>query len=748
MVSPYVLGQLGKAFTTAVSHEDAATRQRADRRAQQWLDVMGAMAAGTVAVGSRTPVQDLPAWVTLEVLRGGFATGRALAECPLEGDELSLCARLGLPAQRRVLFGYFLTDAGQMELYDLLDSGTYAVSIPEDAMLLVVAWLTRAGERAAALELLEAVAPFVDRFRFAPRRAPVASTPPDHVFRSTAGETRTVLAARKPKRSVETQREAHLVWNPFADRALALVLAGRVDDRFDPSAVPGWTDAARSLLDEYERLATIHTLCGKHRRSGENLAILLASLREYVSTGALTPRQNGLLQIAVAGMTAKRGTPESLTLQQVRRTQHEQALLPAHHRLAGVAADRLAALSQAEGIPDVAPFAVPVTAAEAKETAVPEGTPMPAPVHRGLRRTRSAPVESLVADGTIPSAEVLASLVPTITATVVAEQYPDPAAARLMAANYRAFRRRRSLLLLDLAKQVQLGELPWVKTMAPFATGGDSAESVAVARRVAGLALDHFGGTILPNPLIAELDQLLRAGGLAIPLVEELASDIFMGRFSDKFRKSAVAAARLLRGTVYATYYGIDADVVERLGQEEKARVAVLRAFRRGVPAETFSDLCRHRAGFVVGAPWSVAANGTVIEQAQILTTHNLAALVEAGVSPSRPWADLAADAFDTTERLLRLAAGQPRPLATVKDAAYAWRQALFFLSLAPTGAAEEFLARARTATPDLPAAARILDGLDHALKGRAANPAFLGWTTGRHWILDHLQTPGVTNQR
>ncbi|WP_425953355.1 hypothetical protein [Xylanimonas sp. McL0601] len=41
-------------------------------------------------------------------------------------------------------------------------------------------------------------------------------------------------------------------------------------------------------------------------------------------------------------------------------------------------------------------------------------------------------------------------------------------------------------------------------------------------------------------------------------------------------------------------------------------------------------------------ATGSVATNGTVIEQAQILTTHNLAALVYVGVEPGRSWTELA----------------------------------------------------------------------------------------------------------
>ncbi len=83
MGQSYVLGQLAAAFTTASEHEDAATRQRARERVNRWSRVLQSVESGQVVVGSRAPVRGLPAWVTLEVVRGGFATGRASADHPL-----------------------------------------------------------------------------------------------------------------------------------------------------------------------------------------------------------------------------------------------------------------------------------------------------------------------------------------------------------------------------------------------------------------------------------------------------------------------------------------------------------------------------------------------------------------------------------------------------------------------------------------------------------------------------------------
>ena len=126
--------------------------------------------------------------------------------------------------------------------------------------------------------------------------------------------------------------------------------------------------------------------------------------------------------------------------------------------------------------------------------------------------------------------------------------------------------------------------------------------------RLGELALDAFPATPLPNPLIAELDTLAREAQLGLPFTEELAADIFMGRFSPKFAKAARLAGELLEGTPYAERYAIDYAALDG----------------------DFDELCIARAGT---RPGDVPENRRIIEQAQILTTHNLATLVRAGVT-------------------------------------------------------------------------------------------------------------------
>lgn len=157
-----------------------------------------------------------------------------------------------------------------------------------------------------------------------------------------------------------------------------------------------------------------------------------------------------------------------------------------------------------------------------------------------------------------------------------------------------------------------------------------------------------------------------------------------------------------------------------------------------------------------------MAANGTILEQAQILTTHNLAPLVNAlnlreQIAAAAP--ELADRAFAWLMRRLRTHPNnQHARLQAVKNAAYAWRQAIYFLSLCDHDAQAEALAQLRdhlqNAGEDLQARfGAAVDGLAHVIaggrfdnSGRAPRPAagrrFLGWATGSHWVLEHTDEP------
>ncbi|MET9650797.1 hypothetical protein ABZZ44_11090 [Streptomyces sp. NPDC006460] len=774
IVAPsYAVDQWAKALTTALAHDDAGTRRRAAERGRRWQAVLEGIREGRLTIGSRTPVSGLPAWVTPEVVRGGFATGSASAAGPLLPHERDTARRFGLPVTREALFAHHLTEPGLRELADLLDSGRYEVTVPEEAALLTVAWLARAGEVDAAVALAGELAPHARELRFFPRPSEVRLGGAGNVSRRTVAEARESLDRRRPHDAVETQREALTVWNPFADRVLAHWLAttdasGRVLERCPDER---WYRAGAELLAEYRRLADAHTRCRKHRDPKGNLGILIGALRESVARRPLEARRLGLLRTAVAAMVRRRGEPGSARHAALRREQAAQGALPSHHAFARLARHRLAGLPHEGGASDVAPLVADVSAREAREWDLPAGARLAAPVRRIVEGTLEAPLGTLVERGLVPSAEVLAELLPQLVAATTARTYAGDTLPTLMAANYRAFRRRRSLLLLNLEHQVRVEELPWVRAVDGHRNDGPDGGRAAreLLRELGETAVRAFPGTLLPNVLVRELSVLARQADLGAPLVEELAADIFTGGFSPKFPAAARVAAELLGGTLYERYYGIDYAAVRNLAVLEASRNLL-----RSRPSRTspeFDALCARRAGNP--GSWSVAGNGKVIEQAQILTTHNLATLVaRVGVTPGPGsvrggprdapgahggrgtedgWAVLALRGFDLVCRLTARLDGPARARATVKDAAYAWRQMLFHLSLSgpatralvPDLLAEEASRRsprvAERLAPALAGLRFVADGGSFGPDGTALDGAarrLLGWSTEAHWLL------------
>jgi hypothetical protein len=181
----YAAFQLAKALTTSTEHTDPVTRARAEARVARWRTVLANILSGLVNYGSRTPVADLPAWVTLDVVTGGFATGGALAGGPLQDHEKTRVASLGIvPAgeERRGLNAWHLTDAGIAEAIEQLRTGCYDIAVPEEAAMLVIAWLAARGEAEVARELLDTFSPHLrqhprESFTRSRRRSPPAASP-------------------------------------------------------------------------------------------------------------------------------------------------------------------------------------------------------------------------------------------------------------------------------------------------------------------------------------------------------------------------------------------------------------------------------------------------------------------------------------------------------------------------------------------------------------------------------------------
>ena len=770
----YALGQLAKALTTYEEHPDSATRERARARVSKWTQVFQGVVNGLIAVGTRTPISGVPEWATLEVMTGGFATGSLLAGGAIQGHERDLLAELsiaGADEERRFLNGYFLTDDGISRLQDMLSSKRYEIKVPEEGALLVVAWLLKNEHAEAARKLLDEIGPFFGKLRFypVPARQPKRFGARVHV--QDVSETIDSLNAISRNRQILAQREAIQIWTPLYDRTVSLFLEMsesepsilKIDDSMDnitsgKSGCPdhsypeGWKARACALLDEYAEKRKTYRLCRKPERRKENFFQLRAYLRKCIDEpGSLSYGDVDQIRRILACYVRRRGLPESSQCREVRRRQSEQVQAPTHYDVCKVVLSRLKEFPQDSGIEDIGSVIRPVNKKESKRFDIPATISIPESIQSKVERCLTDTVDALVSRGVITSGDTLARVLPQVTSELRAAGITDLGLRQLYAAIYQAFQRRRSLLLLNLESQVKFEEVPWVASIEQFRCEDLSNRDLAkeTLKEIAALTITSFPHAIIPNKLLKELRSLAKIANLDLPLVDELAADIFMGNFSAKFLQAGKRAADLLEGTLYESYFAIDYASLKKIPETRKASRGW---FHRPTSeaSDNFANLCILRAE-VKSVGWDFVINGMIIEQQQILTTQNLAVLF-AGLHLLE---DLRSHMVNLAQLCFRWicrrqqmkSAGGHSRLIVLKNTAYAWRQMIFYLSLISDREVQDFIAwadghLARQSFEFQGRFAPALKGLRLAAEGRPVEVPglnarrFLGWAEERHWIL------------
>ncbi len=790
----YTFGQLAQSLRAATMQTKPEQRAKAEARANKFLAVIQNLASGALKVGQRQPYSDTPAWVTPEVVRGGFASGANAAGGAWLVHETVLAQRVGIVVtkDRSALNGFYLTSTGLAELAIALDSGHYRVGVPEESALLALRWLMLCGEYSAAADLLEAIEPFFDRLRFYPQPAANAIAEPivgidGPVLARDAHSVAEGLKLKTPSAHVAAMREHYEVWAPLTDKLVNLALETIIGDapRFvdgTRSAIAGGLPFTRFTDDFNERrfalLAEItaarlrHRICRRVHRPSEVLGLLTSAMTILPNVdGDDRVRLAKRVRHRLAGFITAYGIPNSETHRILRTS---QIAGPDHAKIAHVIADRIKRLaSNGEGLSKEALATVlePINKAEQGAT-VSAGTLIPEVFSIRLLAVQEAPLSRLLDLGLIRSAEVLANLLPQLTGPALATRFSDVRARALYAASYRAFRQRRSLLLLWLQHQVQFSELPWIKALEAHADADSKPAIEETLRQLAVLTIRSFPATITPNKLVAELSALAKRSSVVsskattqetlpkLPLVEELASDIFMSTFSLKFLRAAQEAARLFEsqpgGSLYARYYGIDTQRILAMNQIEEQW--------NSKTCPDFDAYCAELAALPEGGN-PIARNGAIIEQASILTTHNLAVLVRGlGLEPllNEHWEALAERTFLTIlnrleRRVIPASINRFQRMRASKTLAFSWRQMIFFLSFLTPVVQVAFVLKCKKNLSERTPPARqrfepVLLGLEHSINGTvlprdashrevAGCRRLLGWSVQTPFLMEVAST-------
>ncbi|MEL6196590.1 MAG: hypothetical protein AAFT19_01965, partial [Pseudomonadota bacterium] len=458
---------------------------------RQWRDVLAAMQAGDLTVGSRTPVAGMPVWATPEVVRGGFATTAYAAGGELLAHEIALAEALSLPVSdasraRLALNHWHLTDDGLDRLRQWAASGDFSAETPEETALLTVCLLLNEAPDSAAAILSE-ITPFFDRLRFYP--APGVARKDAGVFVHTAQEVKERLSKKRPHAQIVLQHNTLTRWIPLNDRLM---------DLLSDTAAEGWTDRVDQWCLDYEAALAAPTAQRWKKQSGHF---------QRARRALLAVRKDAQLEHGVGAIIdrhrAKYGDADQRRA--FRRRQGEQDVTVWHDAVASIVAARLSMLRPDAGIADPDAVSVPIGRDEAIDRA-PAGAPLPRSFERVIRSARMAPVDQLVEDGQIGAPEVLAKVLPQITSGLYAAGLPTDAEIEVCEALYRAFSKRRSLLLLNLQSQARLEEIPWAQALLQRRQGGHDAQALAaqVLTELVRLSLTHFPHLIFPNTLIQE----------------------------------------------------------------------------------------------------------------------------------------------------------------------------------------------------------------------------------------------------
>ncbi|MGB3846318.1 MAG: hypothetical protein WA940_10655 [Sphingopyxis sp.] len=684
-------------------------------KARSWSDVLSGILTGELKIGSRKPVQGMPAWATPQVLRGGFATGAYAAGGALLPHELTLAEELKVASTdiatvRTALNRWFLSDDGLSRLSEWIEVRRYEADTPEE-MALVCVTLLADPDPETATAILGEIAPYFDRLRFYPR--PRDSSRPEGLHVRTVEQLRAALKGVQPRKEILVQNASLTIWMPLYDRLM---------DLLDAQDGPPNVERAKAWLDDYMAADKTH-MAKRWGKTGSRFQRCRHILAALAKGRAIEPKDERFLDKHRDDYFGKYGRGEEL--EAYRKAQRSQIVRDMHDALAKIMIGRLSECDATDGLSDIGAVIAPITEDEVQPAAR-VGASMPPSIIRKARLAQLGSVEALIENGQIRSPETLGNVLPGLAGQLYCKQFDDPRHGFAYASAYEAFHRRRSLLLLNLESQIRLKELPWIAALARFQKSelGKSQPELDLLDRLVTLLITHFPQVQFPNPVVEQMQVLAKRAALKTPFVSEIAADIFMGRFSEPFGLAAAKTAEYFEGTLYARYYKLP----------------------KKISPKSFDQLCVERVGTRPSQGWSVAYNAMVLEQAMILTSHNLATVFEQLPLREVNFGRAATASFEwIAQNLQKKPPHRHARLIAIKQSAYAWRQMVAYLSRLEKNEQLQAYAtmRARLATcpADLQVQLGIMLGrlgekIENQHKSFSDRGYFLGWTMGSHPLM------------
>lgn len=702
---PYAEGQLARSWRNLLKQPPGPKREAAEKKTKSWIQAIAGMLAGVIKVGSRRPVHNYPEWVTLEVLHGGFSSGGALAGGQDQPYERRLMKRFGC-CKRETLNLHFLSEDGQQLLRQSLVSGAYRLRVPEEGAHLALVALLDAGREQEAAQVLAELLPFFPELRFYPELLEEAPSPipPGTAHRYSAEALRQRLSSYRLPLEMRRMKESLREWRPFYEELLELTRETYLEGWPFQVIPEGWVQRAKKTIETLEERLASDCACHFPQRSDSNLRQMLTIVKQ-ACTGSdkLSGRQVGLARVIVGDSEKRWGPLGSAERQAVLSSRNEAFRGAPPEEVVPVLLERLAQCCDTQGLSDPESFLQPV-----------KDQPVPDVLAEKVRDALQATPQALLERRLVGSAEVLGGLIPQLSSRVVRRGCPDPTVGLLLERLYKAFRDRRSLLLLNLESQVSFQELPWVSAL-PQEPETSAQESLALAAEMVGLAWRFFPQTALPNTFVRELNTLLNRGNTEGRLLEELAADIFVGNFSPKFLAATKRTAELAEGTLYARYYQLP-------------ELALVEQLETG---KELLKLCRERARERLVGGNRVVQNGILLEEQQILNGANLFAL-KAALEPDFSAFESARKVLQWTKQELEMdCPGYYSRLLRHKRVAYGWRQLLFFLSNCPSQEVEQLLVDF-----DHEPLQDMVAELLACLQGSPPHSGLRGWVAGDHLLL------------